>query len=139
MQPACAGIVVGAAKKIPIILAGGTQMAAIAALVKLLDNNALENLAIGTTKWIIEDPQSDILGVMKQIDQKIPILGINFDFSSMKYKGLRVYEEGIVKEGVGAGGSSIACILYAKNKVNIEKLQKKIEKDYEKIIKNGSI
>ncbi len=136
MQPACVGIVVGAAKKIPIILAGGTQMAAIAALVKLIDKNALENLAIGTTKWIIKDPQSDLLGIMKQIDQKIPILGINFNFSSMKYEGLRVYEEGIVKEGVGAGGTSIACILYTKNKINIEKLQKKIEEDYEKIITN---
>ena len=139
MQPACAGIVIGAAKKIPIILAGGTQMAAIAALVKLIDNNALENLTIGTTKWIIEDSQSDLLGILKQIDQKIPILGINFNFSSMKYEGLRVYEEGIVKEGVGAGGTSIACILYTKNEINIEKLQKKIEEDYEKIIKKGTI
>jgi uncharacterized protein (TIGR00303 family) len=52
MQPALAGLVLGAADRVPVIIAGGTQMAAVLALVKALNPDVLENVAVGTTRWI---------------------------------------------------------------------------------------
>ncbi|MHA1819184.1 MAG: nicotinate mononucleotide-dependent phosphoribosyltransferase CobT [Promethearchaeota archaeon] len=133
MQPAVAGITIGAGKRIPVILAGGTQMAAITALINALDKKVLDSIVIGTTKWILTDEQSDIAGIVTQINPKIPILAANFDFSKLKYNGLQVYEKGIVKEGVGAGGISVASILSSNYKININKIQKRLENIYEKI------
>jgi len=91
-----------------VILAGGTQMTAAAAIIKELNKDKLKDVVIGTTKWIITDQTSDILGLSKQIG--IPLLTAWLDFSKSKYEGLRVYEKGFVKEGVGAGGASILAL-----------------------------
>ncbi len=129
MIPACAGLVLGAGKKIPILLAGGTQMTSILAVVKKINPKILKNLAIGTTRWIIEDEQSDIKGIVDQIET-IPILAVNLDFNKLKAEGLKAYEKDIAKEGVGAGGSSIAAILKNEN-INTDTLLVEIEKNYE--------
>ena len=84
-------------------------------------------------KWIVKDESSDILGLVNQINPDIPILAANFDFSSMKYEGLHVYEQGIVKEGVGAGGCAIAAIMKDSGKTTIEIIQKEIEVKYQNL------
>jgi len=131
MQPAHAGIIIGAATSIPVILAGGTQMSAILAIINAINPQVLKNIAIGTTSWIIKDKNTDLKGIVEQINPDIPILAANFNFSNMKPQGLQSYEKGVVKEGVGAGGITIASILSSKGKITIEKIQKKLEKDYE--------
>ncbi|MGC8937066.1 MAG: nicotinate mononucleotide-dependent phosphoribosyltransferase CobT, partial [Candidatus Methanomethylicaceae archaeon] len=109
MIPAAAGVISGAAKQIPVIMAGGTQMCAVLCLIKSVLPSVMHNLAIGTTKWIVEDRSSDICGLVSQIGN-VPIIAADLDFSASKFSGLRAYELGVVKEGVGAGGSSIAAI-----------------------------
>ncbi|NVM02271.1 MAG: TIGR00303 family protein [Candidatus Helarchaeota archaeon] len=133
MIPAYAGLVLGAGKKIPILLAGGTQMTSVLAVVNSIDQKVLNNLAIGTTRWIVEDKQSDIKGIVDQIGQ-IPILAVNLDFNKLKAEGLKAYEKDIAKEGVGAGGSSIAALLKNK-KLNTHILLEEIEKNYDLLIK----
>ncbi|MFX1274808.1 MAG: nicotinate mononucleotide-dependent phosphoribosyltransferase CobT [Promethearchaeota archaeon] len=133
MQPAHAGIVVGAAASIPIILAGGTQMSAILAIINALNPEVLGNVSIGTTRWIINDEKTDLKGIIDQINPDIPILAANLSFGKMKHKGLQSYEKGVVKEGVGAGGSVIASMLSSNGNITIEQIQQKIEKDYETI------
>ena len=54
----------------------------------------------------------------------------------MKYDGLKTYEQGIVKEGVGAGGSAIASIISTNGKISINDIQKRIEIDYGRISKS---
>ena len=135
MQPVYAGLVIGAAKRIPIILAGGTQMAAIIAVINSIEPSILENIAIGTTRWIISDKTTDLKGIIDQINPDIPILAANLNFSQMKHDGLKTYEQGVVKEGVGAGGSAIACILSTKGMITIDQIHQKIEENYEKILK----
>ena len=54
MAPA-AGLVAGAAESIPVLMAGGTQMAAVLAVLKGMDDTVLDNVAIGTTRWISKD------------------------------------------------------------------------------------
>jgi len=98
-----AGITLGFKGK--VLLAGGTQMTAAAAIIKEFNKDKLKDLAIGTTKWIINDRSADILYLAKQVG--IPVLAAWLDFSKSKFEGLRLYEQGYVKEGVGAGGASI--------------------------------
>ncbi|WP_371804129.1 nicotinate mononucleotide-dependent phosphoribosyltransferase CobT [Candidatus Lokiarchaeum ossiferum] len=131
MQAAVLGIISGVSGKIPVLLAGGTQMAAVLALAQNLNPNLISNVAIGTTKWIVNDESSDILNLINQINPTVPILAANFNFGDIKYEGLRVYETGMVKEGVGAGGCAIAAIMTDPKKMTIDILQKEIEKKYE--------
>ena len=131
MQAAVLGLISGVSGKIPILLAGGTQMAAVLALAQNLNPQLIANVAIGTTKWIVSDKSSDILNLINQINPTVPILAANFDFGDMKYEGLKIYESGMVKEGVGAGGCAIAAIMTDPENITIEVLQKEIEKKYE--------
>jgi uncharacterized protein (TIGR00303 family) len=133
MMPAAAGLIVGAARTIPVILAGGTQMAAVLAVVKSMEPKALDNAALGTTRWIMKDPTADLVGIVKQIGQ-VPVLAANLDFSATKHEGLTFYEKGLVKEGVGAGGISIAAFCQSSGKITCKSMFAEIEKNYEKIM-----
>ena len=112
MQPFQAFFTLEAAKLgMNILLAGGSQMIAVAALIKEFDKNFNnENICIGTTKWVTEDKYSDLVGLMKKLQLEVPLLSSNLDFSISKYKNLKLYEDGYVKEGVGAG--ALACQVF---------------------------
>jgi uncharacterized protein (TIGR00303 family) len=133
MMPAFAGLVLGAASKVPVLMAGGTQMGAILAVIKALNQNVLDNLAIGTTRWIMVDKTSDLIGIITQIAD-VPILAADLDFSQFRFGGLRAYEKGVVKEGVGAGGAAIAAMLKSEGSVTKEILLREIESNYELLV-----
>jgi NaMN:DMB phosphoribosyltransferase len=132
-MPAAAGIIVGAARTIPVIMAGGTQMAAVLSIVKGMEPSALKNVALGTTRWILNDKTADLKGLVRQIGA-VPILGANLDFSHSKYDGLKIYETGLVKEGVGAGGSAIAAMCHSEGKIDAGALMAEIDRSYEKLM-----
>ncbi|PCN50240.1 TIGR00303 family protein [Candidatus Geothermarchaeota archaeon ex4572_27] len=136
MMPCFAGLIVGAADRVPVVMAGGTQMAAVAAIVRLLREDALENVVVGTTRWIVEDRSSDIKGLIGQV-ARIPIAAALLDFSRSMVEGLRRYEEGYVKEGVGAGGASIAAILASKGAIGSEAILRRVEEDYASLKSRG--
>ena len=133
MIAAIAGIVMGVSEKAPILLAGGTQMTPVLATVATLRPEVLEHLAIGTTRWIIEDSTSDLRGIVSQVGE-VPILAANVNFGSSRHKGLRAYETGVVKEGVGAGGSVIAAVAKSRGKIPVSRLILEIEKNYELLV-----
>ena len=133
MMPAAAGMIAGAARHVPVIMAGGTQMAAVLAIVKNMEPKALPNLALGTTKWIANDKSSDIRSLVAQ-SGKVPIMAANLDFGKSKFPGLAIYETGLVKEGVGAGGSAIAAIACSKGKIGANELMAQIEIDYARLV-----
>jgi len=135
MIPVHAGICVGAAKEIPVLMAGGTQMAAILAVIKEVEKKIVNNLAIATTNWIINDKTSDLSGLINEI-LSIPIIATKLSFVNSKYVGLQAYEKGFVKEGVGAGGAVIAAYIKSKGKINSDKILKEIEKIYEGLRSN---
>ncbi len=94
----------------PVLLAGGTQMASVLAIIKEVDKDLLaKNVGIGTTRWIIEDKSSDIVRLVKMIAPEVPVIVYNYNFSEAPYEGLKYYERGYVKEGVGAGGIGITA------------------------------
>jgi uncharacterized protein (TIGR00303 family) len=131
MQPLVAGMAVGAASVgSDVLLAGGSQMLALVALVEALRGpSALERIAVGTTRWIVEDPAADIRGLTTEISADLPLLAANLNFSGSRHAGLRRYEEFFVKEGVGAGGACIAALLTTG--APIERLEQQIETVYD--------
>ena len=108
-------------------------MSAILAIIKEVKPSILPNLAIGTTKWILSDKSADLAGIVNQIFPDLPIFAANLNFAHFKYPGLTAYEQGIVKEGVGAGGATIA-MLWTNSKVNLINMYEKLEKDYARLL-----
>lgn len=104
-------------------------MTAVLAVINALMPEALCNVAVGTTRWVVKDKSSDICGITKQFCE-VPVLAADLDFSSSKYPGLRIFETGLVKEGVGAGGSSIAAMAKTGGAVDKQILLKEIERNY---------
>jgi len=133
MQPALAGLVLGAAKQIPVIMAGGTQMAAVLAVVNASNPDVLGNVAVGTTRWIVSDKTADLKGLVAEIAD-VPVLAAGLDFSRSRFDGLKAYEAGIVKEGVGCGGASIAAMLKTGGKITKDALLEEIENNYKQLV-----
>jgi NaMN:DMB phosphoribosyltransferase len=133
MQPALAGLVLGAADRVPVIMAGGTQMAAVLAVVKALNADVLGNVAIGTTRWIIADKTADLKGLVAEIAD-VPLLAADLDFSRSRFDGLRAYEAGVVKEGVGCGGASMAAMMKTNGEITKQVLLEEIENNYKQLV-----
>jgi NaMN:DMB phosphoribosyltransferase len=52
------------------------------------------------------------VGLAKDIGS-VPLIATQLNFAGSRYAQLQAYEDGYVKEGVGAGGSAIASHLFA--------------------------
>lgn len=115
MQVAVAGMAIAASRTSGVLLAGGTQMLAVYALIEAIaDRYALawqpEQIVVGTTRWVAEDKTGDTVGLAQTVG-KVPLLATQLSFAASSYPQLQVYEQGFVKEGVAAGGSAIAAHL----------------------------
>lgn len=133
VMPAFAGLVLGAAANVPVLMAGGTQMTAVLAIIKALNPRVLGNVAIGTTRWIMADKTADLKGIVSQIAD-VPILAADLDFSRSKFEGLKAYEQGVVKEGVGVGGVTIAAMAKSKGSITKEVMLEEVERNYEQLV-----
>lgn len=116
MQIVVAGMMITASGYGGVMLAGGTQMLAVYALARqIVSSRPLswqpENIVVGTTRWVVEDPSGDTVGLAQQIGD-VPLVATQLSFATSRYSPLRAFEQGFVKEGVGAGGCAIAAHLY---------------------------
>lgn len=130
MIPTIAGIISTASAQTKIILAGGTQMAAVLALGKFTGYNS-DNVVISTTSYVTNDSSANLVDMIQQIDQ-IPVISVKLKLIDSKIDGLKAFANGFVKEGVGAGGASLASML--KTGIDSEQLLKLTESQYEKTI-----
>jgi len=110
-----------------VYLAGGTQMLAVAAYLSHLKKNVE---SIITTKYVINDNSATFKETSKEIGVKY--IESELDLSISQFKGIRDYENGIVKEGVGAGG---AYYLARKKGFTNEEIVSEIDRIYRKMIK----
>lgn len=115
MQIVVAGMAIAASRACGVMLAGGTQMLAVAALAQAIAHSQSidwnpAQIVVGTTRWVAEDQSGDTIGLAKIVNA--PLLATGLDFSNSRHPELRTYEQGFVKEGVGAGGCAIAAALY---------------------------
>lgn len=134
MMPVNVGMIIGAAGKVPVIVGGGTQMAAVMAAAVKLDPSIIGNIMQGTTRWLMSDPNSSMINLMDAISPSIPIVFVKMDYSESPYEGLQAYEWGYIKEGVGCGGSSVAAIIASSGKIDCKMLFDRVHKIYRKII-----
>jgi uncharacterized protein (TIGR00303 family) len=122
MQPVVAGMLLTASRYCGVMLAGGTQMLAVYALAQALaqalatTNNPIDwqpqQVVVGTTRWVAEDATGDTVGLAAAIGA-VPLMATQLSFQQSRLPQLNAYEQGFVKEGVGAGGLAIAAHLYA--------------------------
>jgi uncharacterized protein (TIGR00303 family) len=139
MQIVVAAMAIAASRRVGILLAGGTQMLAVYALARAIatverqlqdadthqprdkgqtrrsaptgDMWNPERIVVGTTRWVAEDPTGDTVGLAQSIGD-VTLLATQLSFADSQFPQLRAYEQGFVKEGVGAGGAAIAASLY---------------------------
>jgi len=129
MIPLVSGMISVASELTHVLLAGGTQMSAVLAFAKKIGFNK-NNVAIGTTSYILNDKTANFLPIIKKIAD-IPVLIINPNLEKTTIKGLKSFSEGFVKEGAGAGGAMIASML--KTNIDSKEMLELIEKEYNRI------
>ena len=115
MQVVVAGMTIAASRKCGVLLAGGTQMLAVYALARAVAQSQamlwnLERVLVGTTRWVAEDQTGDTVGLAQEIGS-VPLIATQLSFTTSRHPQLQSYEQGYVKEGVGAGGCAIAAHL----------------------------
>lgn len=124
MQVGVASFVSALPDDVEVILAGGTQMSAVAALIR--DMGITRKMMIATTKYVIQDETNCFEEYAKMADVDYYVAPL--DLSGSKYTGLSDYEKGYVKEGVGMGGA----VWYAlQNGATLEKIVGRVEQLYE--------
>ena len=124
MQPLVAGVILGCGGAAPVLLAGGSQMAAVLALALTLARSRgqplsplLRATAVGTTRWVAQEPGSNLALLLERVHGQLGLpqaplaMASKLNFSSCAHGALRDYEAGYVKEGVGAGGLAVAAHL----------------------------
>ncbi|MEB3157485.1 MAG: TIGR00303 family protein [Cyanobacteriota bacterium] len=117
MQPLAAGLLLEATLGgVPVMLAGGSQMAAVLALALALATPAqrqrlIQATALATTRWVANEPGSDLACLLERIGAGWGVEPLAFHaalaFRGACHPALARYEEGYVKEGVGAGGLAL--------------------------------
>ncbi|MDJ1173404.1 nicotinate mononucleotide-dependent phosphoribosyltransferase CobT [Roseofilum capinflatum] len=115
MQPVAAGMAIAASQHSGVLLAGGTQMLAVYGLIGAIAQEEpciwdTSEVVVGTTRWVAEDATGDTVGLAKLLPP-VPLMATQLSFAGSRYSQLQMYEQGFVKEGVGAGGCAIAATL----------------------------
>lgn len=123
------GMLSTASTNTKVMLAGGTQMAAVLAFASKIGFNQ-ENVVIGTTSYITSDKSANFNEIVEQISD-VPIISVDPGLIKSKFGGLLAFSQGFAKEGVGAGGSIIASML--KTGIDSEKFLELAEHEYSKV------
>jgi uncharacterized protein (TIGR00303 family) len=123
----CDGVITAGGR---VMLAGGTQMSAVIAVLKTL-KRPLENVSIGTTSYVAHDKHSNLYELVTLISPEVPVYVVDLYMNESGYAGLQAFAKGFIKEGVGAGGLSIVASLKSKGTINGPSLLKAIEQQYQ--------
>ncbi|MBH8564363.1 TIGR00303 family protein [Nostoc sp. CENA67] len=117
MQVVVAGMAIAASRSCGVMLAGGTQMLAVYALTSAIAQAynlswRPAEVVVGTTRWVAEDPTGATVDLALSLGNTTPpLLATALSFANSRYPQLQAYEQGFVKEGMGAGAACIAAHL----------------------------
>ncbi len=124
MQVVVAGMAIAASRRCGVMLAGGTQMLAVYALMSAIAQTYTlpwrsSSVVVGTTRWVAEDSSGATVELAQLINKggktqnnvSPPLLATQLSFADSRYSQLQAYEQGFVKEGMGAGGACIAAYI----------------------------
>ena len=99
---AAAGLVVGAVERgVGVTLAGGTQLATVAALARHAGVD--RRLPLATTAFVADDPTADVAALADDLD--LALTATDPAFGASNHPAMRAYARGEAKEGVGMGGA----------------------------------
>jgi len=128
-----AGIALGAlTSNSYVVLAGGTQMLAVLAIMHMIKSNFNQEKVIhATTKWVIKDRGKEMSEFLSTYSPGVTLVYSDLDFTNAPFEGLRSYEEGYVKEGVGAGGTAFLTLARG---VSYEDLINTIYDEYSRLV-----
>lgn len=114
-----------------VVLAGGTQMGAVLAI---LDKMGVDTsrIVIATSRWILEDESSDIEAIAETYNSGLVVA--NVSFSDSPWDGLRMYDQGYVKEGVAAGG--VMSLALARG-MSIGEVKKIVYEEYRRLLESA--
>ena len=129
MIPFVAGMLSSASNVSNVMLAGGTQMAAVLAFASKIGFDE-KSTTIGTTSYIMEDQSANFSSLIKEIAD-IAAIAVNPGLSNSKFSGLQAFSKGFAKEGVGAGGSIISSMIKTGN--DSEKFLEMAETEYQRL------
>ncbi len=106
-----AGFAMEASFEKKVLLGGGTQMAAVMIIIDRLlkegEKACSENIALATTRWVYEDPNSDIEKLLSNLSFTPNAFYGDMSFKDSKLDILKLYDKGEAKEGVGAGAAIV--------------------------------
>lgn len=129
MIPFVAGMLSSASEVSRVMLAGGTQMAAVIAFASEVGFN-VENAAIGTTSYVTNDPSANFADLVKSVSD-VPAISVDPHLNRSLYPGLKAFSQGFAKEGVGAGGAIISSMI--KSGMDSSKFLALAESEYERL------
>jgi len=99
---AAAGLVVGCVERgVDVTLAGGTQLATVAALARHAGVD--RRLPLATTAFVADDPTADVARLADDLD--LALTATDPAFGASDHPAMRAYARGEAKEGVGMGGA----------------------------------
>ncbi len=147
-QPFAVGLLIGARQaKQPVLLGGGSQMAAVLAIaLSFIDSSWREDfvkdVSIGTTAWLADElivpsaNQAAFPNLLRKIEYRfdVPLLGLSagLHFLESSKQVLRDYELGFIKEGVGAGAFTL---LAQNNGISCKRLLEECELAVDQLMK----
>ncbi|WP_122090799.1 nicotinate-nucleotide--dimethylbenzimidazole phosphoribosyltransferase [Halalkalicoccus subterraneus] len=124
---AVAGLITGAADAgTDVILAGGTQLAAAAALARHAGVEA--PLTLATTSFVAEDASAEIEALATDLDLDLRVTDPGFD--GRTHPAMAAYAAGEAKEGVGMGG---ALWLAERDGIPMEAVRERIRTVYDRL------
>ena len=109
-----------------VMLAGGTQMAAVLALAGRLGYDE-GRTAVAATRYVEEDGSANLAETVSEVSG-VPLICSDPGLGSSEVAGLRAFAEGFAKEGAGAGGCAAAAHLRAG--VSSERMRRACEAEY---------
>jgi NaMN:DMB phosphoribosyltransferase len=107
MMPAALGLMRGLCGT-KVVLAGGTQMAAVLALGKALGIEG--DISVATTKYIMEDKTANFREIVESVGR--PYYYSDPGLENSKIPPVQIYAQGYVKEGVGMGGAALLAAIH---------------------------
>lgn len=125
---ALSGLTVGALESgTAVTLGGGTQMSAVAALVRHV--GVTEPLTQTTTSFVAADESADVRGLADTLDVDLHVTDPGFD--GLDHPAMDAYVRGEAKEGVGMGG---ALALIAGSTTDMRTLRDRVVRVYDRLL-----
>ena len=93
MQIVVAGMALAASRRVGVMLAGGTQMLAVYALIRAIAlhyniSTQLSQIVVGTTRFVVEDPTGNTVRLAKAIGE-VSLLATDLNFTTSRYPSFR--------------------------------------------------